>query len=140
MHAKANATVKVVSKLPEKYDSYDTFLLLNDVVEHELAISPNAWGSYKPMAIINKYRYPANADEWDRYPNVDWQKELFRDYAMSYNASVDVSGGTKNVKYFTSVDFTHEGDLFKKFGNNRGYHSGFLVRQQWRAPLPMGPG
>ena len=125
VHAKANATVKVVSKLPEKYDSYDTFLLLNDVVEHELAISPNAWGSYKPMAIINKYRYPANADEWDRYPNVDWQKELFRDYAMSYNASVDVSGGTKNVKYFTSVDFTHEGDLFKKFGNNRGYHSGF---------------
>ena len=126
MHAKANATVKVVSKLPKKYDSYDTFLLLNDVVEHELAISPNAWGSYKPMAIINKYRYPANADDWDRYPNVDWQKELFRDYAMSYNASVDVSGGTKNVKYFTSVDFTHEGDLFKKFGNNRGYHSGFL--------------
>ena len=44
---------------------------------------------------------------------------------MSYNASVDVSGGTKNVKYFTSVDFTHEGDLFKKFNNNRGYHSGF---------------
>ena len=125
VHAKANATVKVVSKLPKKYDSYDTFLLLNDVVEHELAISPNAWGSYKPMAIINKYRYPANADEWDRYPNVDWQKELFRDYAMSYNASVDVSGGTKNVKYFTSVDFTHEGDLFKKFNNNRGYHSGF---------------
>lgn len=95
VHAKANATVKVVSKLPKKYDSYDTFLLLNDVVEHELAISPNAWGSYKPMAIINKYRYPANADDWDRYPNVDWQKELFRDYAMSYNASVDVSGGTK---------------------------------------------
>lgn len=125
VHAKANATVKVVSKLPEKYDSYDTFLLLNDVVEHELAISPNAWGSYTPMAIINKYRYPANTDEWDRYPNVDWQKELFRDYAMSYNASVDVSGGTKNVKYFTAVDFTHEGDLFKKFNNNRGYHSGF---------------
>jgi TonB-linked SusC/RagA family outer membrane protein len=125
VHAKANATVKVVSKLPEKYDSYDSFLLLNDVVEHELAISPNAWGSYTPMAIINKYRYPANTDEWDRYPNVDWQKELFRDYAMSYNASVDVSGGTKNVKYFTAVDFTHEGDLFKKFNNNRGYHSGF---------------
>lgn len=111
--------MKVVSKLPEKYDSYDTFLLLNDVIERELPISPNAWGSYTPMQIINKYRYPANSEEWDRYPNVDWQHELFRDYAMSYNASVDVSGGTKSVKYFTAVDFTHEGDLFKKFNNNR---------------------
>lgn len=125
IHVKANATVKAVSKLPEKYDSYDTFMLLNQTVERELALSPNGWGSYKPMQIINKYRYPANSDEWDRYPNVDWQKELFNDYAMSYNTGVDVSGGTKFVKYFAAVDFVHEGDLFKTFSNNRGYTSGF---------------
>lgn len=125
IHVKANATMKVVSKLPEKYDSYDTFMLLNQTVERELAVSPNAWGSYKPMQIINKYRYPANQDEWDRYPNVDWQKELFNNYAMSYNTGVDVSGGTRLVKYFAAVDFVHEGDLFKKISNNRGYTSGF---------------
>ena len=78
VHVKANATMKVVSKLPEKYDSYDTFRLLNRVVERELNINnESGWGSYKPMAIIDKYRNPANAEEWDRYPNVDWQKELF---------------------------------------------------------------
>lgn len=65
--------------------------------------------------MIDKYRHPANTDEWDRYPNVDWQKELFNNTAMSYNASADVSGGTKNVKYFAAVDFAHEGDLFKTF-------------------------
>lgn len=125
IHVKANATMKVVSKLPEKYDSYDTFMLLNQTVERELAVSPNGWGSYKPMQIINKYRYPTNSEEWDRYPNVDWQKELFNDYAMSYNTGADVSGGTKFVKYFAAVDFVHEGDLFKTFSNNRGYTSGF---------------
>lgn len=125
IHVKANTTMKLVSKLPEKYDSYDTFMLLNQTVERELAVSPNGWGSYKPMQIINKYRYPANSEEWDRYPNVDWQKELFRNYAMSYNAGADVSGGTKFVKYFAAVDFVHEGDLFKSFSNNRGYTSGF---------------
>lgn len=125
VHVKANTTVKLVSKLPEKYDAYDTFLLLNDVVERELAMNEGAWAHYKPMGIINKYRYPANQEEWDRYPNVDWQKELFRDYAMSYNAGADVSGGTKSVKYFAAIDFTHEGDLFKKFTTNRGYSSGF---------------
>lgn len=125
VHLKANTTMKVVSKLPEKYDSYDTFLLLNKTIERELAVSPNGWGSYKPMQIIDKYRNPANLEEWDRYPNVDWQKELFNDYALSYNASVDVSGGTKAVKYFAALDFVHEGDLFKTFSNNRGYTSGF---------------
>ncbi len=136
VHVKGNATVKLISKLPEKYDSYNTFCLLNNVVERELAVSPNAWGSYKPMEIINKYRNPANMDEWDRYPNVDWQSELFRDYTMSYNAGADVSGGTRFVKYFAAVDFTHEGDMFKKFTNRRGYQSGFgFNRVNMRANL-----
>ncbi len=136
VHVKANATMKVVSKLPEKYDSYDTLLLLNRTVERELGVSPNGWGSYTPMETINKYRYPANAEEWDRYPNVDWQSELFNSTAMSYNASVDVSGGTKFVKYFAAVDFAHEGDLFKTFTNDRGYDSGFSYnRLNMRANL-----
>ena len=127
VHVKANATMKVVSKLPEKYDSYDTFRLLNRAIEREVNMNAGsgAWGSYKPMEIIDKYRHPANAEEWDRYPNVDWQKELFNNTAMSYNASVDVSGGTRLVKYFAAFDFAHEGDLFRDFTSGRGYKSGF---------------
>ncbi len=44
---------------------------------------------------------------------------------MSYNTSVNVSGGTKVVNYFAAVDFVNEGDLFKSFENGRGYNSGF---------------
>lgn len=122
---KANVTAKVVSKLPEKYDAYDTFYLMNNSIEREAAINPAGWANYTPAAIINKYRYPANAEEWDRYPNVDWEKELFKKAAMSYNTSVNVSGGTKVVSYFAAVDFVNEGDLFKSFENGRGYNSGF---------------
>jgi TonB-linked SusC/RagA family outer membrane protein len=122
---KANATMKTVSKLPEKYDAYDTFIIKNRTLERELGLSPELWGDYKPMGIIDKYRHPANATEWDRYPNVDWADVLFKDYAMSYKASVNVSGGTKWVKYFAAVDFTSEGDMFREFENNRGYTSGY---------------
>ena len=125
VHVKANATMKVVSKLPEKYDSYDTFIIKNDVIQRETPIDAASWNSFKSMETINKYRYPANDEEWDRYPNVDWQDELFRSWAMSYNVTADVSGGTKTVKYFAAIDFTHEGDIFKEFNNNRGYESGF---------------
>ena len=33
-----NATLKAVSKLPRKYDSYDGYMLRNQAIEHELAI------------------------------------------------------------------------------------------------------
>lgn len=122
---RANTTLKAVSKIPEKYDSYDALVIKNSIIERELGLAPTGWGSYQPMDIINKYRYPANTDEWDRYPNVDWQKELFKDYTTSYNMSANVSGGSKLVSYFSGIDFVHEGDLYKKFDNGRGYTSGW---------------
>ncbi|MDR0894630.1 MAG: TonB-dependent receptor [Prevotellaceae bacterium] len=125
VQVKANMTAKVASKLPKKYDAYDALLIRNRVVERELPASASGWSAYRPTAIIDKYRHPANDEEWDRYPNVDWEDVLFKDYALSYNTSVNVSGGTKFVSYFASVDFLHEGDLFRTFENNRGYSSGY---------------
>lgn len=123
VNVKANMTMKIVSKLPKKLDSYDTFLLKNATIEKELADYPGGWASYKPMDIINKYRNPANADEWDRYANVDWESELFKRMATSYNLNASVSGGTKFVKYYANIDFVHEGDLFKEQKAYRGYRS-----------------
>ena len=122
---KANVTAKVASKLPEKYDAYDTFYLLNNSIEREACLNPNGWNDYTPTSIIDKYRHPANAEEWDRYPNTDWEKALFNSTAMSYNTSVNVSGGTKIVSYFAAADFVSEGDLFKVYDNRRGYDYGF---------------
>ena len=118
-------TLKTYSKLPELMDSYDALSLRNKVVEHEVSYKPDVWEYYTPQAIIEKYRYPANNEEFERYPNVDWADELLKDYATSLNANVNVSGGTKYAKYYVSLDYTHEGDLYKKFNNNRGYETGF---------------
>ena len=118
IRATFNTTMKVPSKLPAKLDSYDGLLVKNRAIENELALSPSSWNDYIPQAIIDKYRFPANVAESERYPNVDWQEALFNDYAMSYNASLNVSGGTKSVKYFATADFLREGDLFKKYNNN----------------------
>ena len=123
--ATANVTMKVPSKLPGKKDSYDALLARNDAIEHQLSLDPNAWGSMRSQEFINNYRNQTTVEQRERYANVDWQKELFKDYCMSYNANINVAGGTQFVKYFASVDFVHEGDLFKIFDNHRGYKSGF---------------
>jgi TonB-linked SusC/RagA family outer membrane protein len=122
----ASTTLKTYSKLPELMDAYDSYKLRNTVIEHELGTAPNGWSYYQPQAIMNKYRYPANLEEFERYPNVDWVDELLKDVAMSYNANVNVSGGTSFVKYFASVDYQHEGDIYKKIDSGRGYQPGFV--------------
>ncbi len=119
------ATMKTVSKLPDKYDSYGALKQRNYAVMHELAINPDSWNYMTPEATLLKYAHPANLEEYERYPNVDWQKELFKDHAMSYNANVAISGGTKFVRYYAVIDFVNEGDLFRKIDNGRGYQPGF---------------
>ncbi len=121
----ANTTVKTASKLPNKLDSYDALMARNVAIENELGVSPDSWAYIKPQNIINKYRYPANLQEVERYPNVDWQDALFKDYTTSHNVNLNVSGGTKFVKYFASADYVHEGDLFKVWDNGRNYNSGY---------------
>lgn len=120
-----NAVAKVASKLPEHADSYDALYTRNQAIENELGVAPDAWTKITPMDILDKYRHPANLEEAERYPNVDWEDEMFRSAAMSYNPHVNISGGTKNVKYFAAIDFLHEGDLYKKWNNGRGYEPGF---------------
>jgi len=121
----ANTTVKTASKLPNKLDSYDALSARNVAIENELGLNPDSWAYIKPQGIISKYRYPANLQEAERYPNVDWQDVLFKDYTTSHNVNLNVSGGTKFVKYFASADYVHEGDLFAVFDNGRNYQSGY---------------
>ncbi len=42
------------------------------------------------------------------YPNVDWNKVLFKDMSMRQHANINVSGGGNKVKYYMSIDFQHE--------------------------------
>jgi len=125
IRASVNTVIKAPSKLPGRLDSYDMFQLRNKAIENELALRPTAWNDIMPQDIINKYRFPANETERERYPNVDWVETLFKNNALSYNANLNIAGGTKFVKYFTSADYQKEGDLFKTFDSNRGYTAGY---------------
>lgn len=121
----ASTTLKTYSKIPDMMDAYDALSLRNQVIESELAYHPDSWSYYLTQDRLNKYRYPANLAEAERYPNIDWADYLLKNVATSYNANININGGTKFVKYFASVDYTHEGDIYKKVANTKGYDPGF---------------
>ncbi len=125
INATYNFTVKAPSKLPSKYDSYDALMYRNVAIERELGIASGSWDDIMPQSVINMYRNQTTQEQRERYPNVDWQDVLFKDATTSYSGSVDVSGGTKFVKYFAAVDYAHEGDLYRTFDTGRGYDAGY---------------
>ena len=140
-----NATLKAVSKLPRKYDSYDGYRLRNEVLEHEIALGgAAAWAYYRPQTFIDNFRnqdytvkphynsdnkYLGDYSQAERYPNIDWQDEMFRSTALSYNANINFSGGTKAVKYFVAFDYQNEGDMTRIWDNNQGYEGGYAYNR-----------
>ena len=123
--ATVNTTMKVPSRLASKYDSYDALRIRNEAIIREVGLNEAAWEEYTPYAELQKYRYPSTPEEAERYPNVDWADVLVKDYAMSYNANINATGGTDLVKYFTSIDFLNEADILNKVDNGKTYDPGY---------------
>jgi len=121
----ANTTIKFPSKLPSKYDSYDALRYRNQSILREVPMNEASWADYTPYEELQNYRNQSTIAQREQYPNVNWKDELFKDYAISTNANINVSGGTPFVKYFASMDYTHEGDLMDAQDNGKGYNAGY---------------
>ena len=131
-----DVTMKIPSKIPGTYDAYDALRVRNLAIEREININPDIFPAYTPIPELDKYRNPSSPEEAERYPNIDWQEESFKDYAMSYNTNISITGGTSFVKYFTSMDYLHEGDLMNVRDNGQGYTPGYgYDRMNFRSNL-----
>jgi TonB-linked SusC/RagA family outer membrane protein len=118
-----NSTIKMVSQLPEKLDSYSALLEANSAILRGIAQAPNTWNNYTPLSVVDRYRNPSSLEESYIYPNVDWQDELLKDFAQDYRVNLSVRGGNKKTKYFGSLAYQSVSDIFDggKYDNGRGY-------------------
>jgi len=116
-----NTTALSISRLPEKLDSYEAIMLRNEMIEREGALSSVSWGDYVPHEVALRYKRPQSDINSILYPNVDWEKAMFKDVSWSHRANLNITGGTKFVKYFGSLSYLNESDMFKKYDNNKNY-------------------
>lgn len=61
------------------------------------------------------------ADEAQLYPNVDWYKEVLNNTAPAVRYNMNIQGGTKRVKYFTSLEYYDQQGLYKDLTNSSYY-------------------
>lgn len=111
------------SRMPDFIDSYTTMSMLNVARMNEQQFT-----ELVPQAVLEEYKNPSTKLNSLRYPNVNWFDLLTKPFAPSYTANVNVSGGTKAVKYFASLAYSGQGSLFKgikdgsvdsRFGSDR---------------------
>ena len=116
-----NATAKSLSKVPEKMESYDAIMARDEAIERETPLNEGSWLDYIPYEIALKYKNPQTPEEAEIYPNVDWEKAMFKDVGFTHKATLNISAGNEIVRYFGSLSYLREGDMFKDYENDKGY-------------------
>ena len=90
-------------------------------IDYLNAMQPGAIDDYA------RQMYLSGADP-DLYPNVDWIHEIFKQHASTRKANVNVTGGTKNVRYYAGGSYYFEDGIFNVEENDR-YNSQMNYRR-----------
>ena len=105
VNVKIESGVTAPTRLPQMADAGQFIDYLN-------TMQPGAIDDYA------RQMYLSGADP-DLYPNVDWIHEIFRDNATTRKANINVTGGTKNVRYYAGGSYYFEDGIFNVEDNDR---------------------
>ena len=96
-------------RLPEMADSYTHAIYHNEMNKND-GVAP-IFSDY----VVEMFR--TNSDPII-FPNTDWSEELFKKVSMQTQHNLSISGGTKHVRYFTSLGYLYQDGLLKKHGES----------------------
>lgn len=116
------------TRLVEMADSY---LFATKHNEATLGDNPNATPVFSNAA-IKAFKDGGNLI----YPNTDWVNYLTKDYAQQNQHNLNISGGSKNLKYFVSLGYLNQDGLFKTFDTDYSYQFGYK-RYNYRTNLDL---
>ncbi|MBC7889711.1 MAG: TonB-dependent receptor [Ferruginibacter sp.] len=106
-----NYGLKSPTILPDMIDAADYATAINDITR---LIDKNPVPTYT-AAEIQKFR---DGSDPVNYPNIDPMKEALKSHSIQKRHSLTVSGGSQNVKYFTSLGYQYEDNIYKNSASN----------------------
>ena len=116
------------TRLVEMADSY---LFATKHNAATLGDNPNATPVFSDAA-IKAFKAGGNLI----YPNTDWVNYLTKDYAQQNQHNFNISGGSKNLKYFVSLGYLNQDGLFNTFDTDYSYQFGYK-RYNYRTNLDL---
>ncbi len=113
------------TRLPRFLDSYNHALLNNEMYANDIKEKGSSPRTKYSDIELQKF---LDGSDPDRYPNTNWYDVVLRNTAMVQKHHVNINGGSKNARYFTSGSYADQDGLmrtasFKRYGlvNNADY-------------------
>jgi len=111
-----NVSMQAFTGLPKTLNSYDNAFLINEAIRND---DPNATLRWTEDE-LRKFK---DGSDPLGYPDVDWLKFLTKDKYAQTQHNINVSGGTKVIKYYVSAGYLYQDGIFKKFDSPYGINS-----------------
>jgi TonB-linked SusC/RagA family outer membrane protein len=73
----------------------------------------------------------------ETYPEVDWADEVFKDFGFQQQYNVNVRGGTNFMKYFASLGYLNDGDVYDGVEHEDYDPEYSYQRYNWRVNLDL---
>ncbi|WP_276481652.1 SusC/RagA family TonB-linked outer membrane protein [Paraflavitalea pollutisoli] len=102
-----NQGITQFTKAPEFADGVTYLQMANEAYKNT---NPNAT---RPLYSDERLAATADGSDPDLYPNVNWMKEMFKDYGDNRRVNVNANGGSERATYYLSVGYYDEQGLFK---------------------------
>ncbi len=80
---------------------------------NDITLEGNGNLAYQP----NQYAKYLNGTDPDLYPNVDWWDTIFKNSSNNVRANINVSGGSRNIRYYIAGSFYSENGVFNPADN-----------------------
>jgi len=100
--------------LPKMVNGLDHMNLINEA-HTNVGRSPLFSEDYIRDYIANQATNP------DRYPDVDWQKELLKGSGIQQNHAVGIMGGTDRIQFFGSFGYLNQAGIIENVNYQRYY-------------------
>ena len=97
-------------KLPEMADTEQFIDYVNTLYTEN--------GAEAPISEADKAKYLIGEDPY-LYPSVDWVNSIFKRQATTHRINMNVTGGTKRIRYYVGGSYYFEDGIFNTAANDR---------------------
>jgi TonB-linked SusC/RagA family outer membrane protein len=106
---------------------------------NEAAANDKQWGKIIPESTIEAWRSNLHlAGPYNEYfPNIDWWDEMIKPVGYQQQYNINVRGGSDYMRYFVSLGYLNDGDVFKTEPNEFFDPSFFYKRYNWRTNFDL---
>lgn len=96
--------IQIPVKTMETLNSFDAATLYNEALVND--------GLNPVYTAEEMEKFRTGSDPYS-YPDVDWYNTVYRKYASNKETNLDISGGSKRVKYFVSMGYLNQDGLLR---------------------------